>query len=73
MSDSKYPPSPDDVRAALDHPGISSRAQLAREAGIHENTLRNIDSPDWSPRWKTLVALCSAADRLISAHDNASK
>jgi len=73
MSDTKHPPSPNDVRAALKHPGIVSRAALAREAGLHENTLRSVDSPEWSPRWKTLVALCDAADKLIAAHDSANK
>lgn len=34
-----------------------SKAALARRAGLHTNTLRNLDSDDWSPNWRTIEAL----------------
>jgi len=52
---------PDDVRDAITRCGIS-KAELARRANVHANTLAGVESPDWSPRWKTLSALCDAAD-----------
>lgn len=56
------PPHPDIVREAI--ASGTSKADLAREAGIHPNTLANVADPEWSPRWKTLEALCNAAATL---------
>lgn len=65
MDDSK-PRHPNEVRTAINDHGIS-QAGLAREAGVHKNTLRNVQDEGWSPNWKTLQALCQAAERLIAA------
>lgn len=32
-------------------------ATLARAAGLHANTLRDLNSPDWNPRWETIEAV----------------
>lgn len=52
---------PDDVRDAVNRSQIA-KADLARRAGLHANSLADLDSPDWNPRWKTLDALCRAAE-----------
>lgn len=62
MSD-PTPRHPDEVRNAITKHAIS-KAELARRAGVHANTLANVEGPDWSPRWKTLEALCLAADAI---------
>lgn len=54
---------PDDVRDAVNRCAIS-KADLARRAGLHPNSLLNMDSPQWSPRWLNLVALCEAAEAI---------
>lgn len=54
---------PDEVRLAISDGGVS-KAALAREAKLHENTLRNIESDDWNPRFRTLEVLCKAARKL---------
>ncbi|MBW7945493.1 MAG: 3,4-dihydroxy-2-butanone-4-phosphate synthase, partial [Sphingomonadaceae bacterium] len=37
--------------------GELSRSGLARAAGLHANTLRDIDSPEWNPTAETLRKL----------------
>lgn len=54
---------PDTVRDAILR-SVIPKAELARRAGVHPNTLAKVESPDWSPRWKTLEALCKAADAI---------
>lgn len=61
--DDKKPRHPDEVRDAINRSAIT-KAELARRAGVHANTLANVESEEWSPRWKTLVALCLAADAI---------
>ena len=34
-----------------------NKASLATRAGLHKNTLRAADNPDWEPNFKTLDAL----------------
>ncbi len=57
------PRHPAQVRDAISRSAIS-KAELARRAGVHANTLANVESDEWSPRWKTLEALCQAADAI---------
>ena len=61
--DDKKPRHPDEVRDAIARSAIT-KAELARRAEVHPNTLANVESSDWSPRWKTLEALCKAADAI---------
>ena len=61
--DENKPRHPDEVRNAISKSAIS-KAELARRAEVHPNTLANVESPEWSPRWKTLEALCRAADAI---------
>lgn len=42
---------------ALVHDGGLSRSGLARAAGLHANTLRDLDQPDWNPTADTLRKL----------------
>jgi len=49
------------VRAFLAESG-TSRAALARAAGLHPNSLRAIDRPDWNPTAETLRRLEAALD-----------
>jgi 3,4-dihydroxy 2-butanone 4-phosphate synthase / GTP cyclohydrolase II len=42
---------------ALVNDGGMSRSGLARAAGLHANTLRDLDSPDWNPTADTLRKL----------------
>jgi 3,4-dihydroxy 2-butanone 4-phosphate synthase / GTP cyclohydrolase II len=44
------------VRELLES-GALSKARLAQEAGLHANTLRHADSPDWNPTSDTLRKL----------------
>ncbi len=41
----------------LVHEGGLSRSGLARAAGLHANTLRDLDEPDWNPTAETLRKL----------------
>jgi lambda repressor-like predicted transcriptional regulator len=63
--DERKPRHPDEVRNAITKSAIS-KAELARRAGVHANTLATVESAEWSPRWKTLEALCLAADAIRS-------
>lgn len=47
---------PEVVRRYADQRGLS-KAALARMAGLHPNTLRDLDKQGWSPNWKTALAL----------------
>ena len=42
---------------ALVNDGGMSRSGLARAAGLHANTLRDLDAPDWNPTADTLRKL----------------
>lgn len=44
------------VQRELAKDGVS-KAGLAKRAGLHPNTLREADSPDWAPNARTLMAL----------------
>jgi len=44
------------VRETLQQPGMS-KARLATIAGLHRNTLRGVEAPDWNPTAATLSAL----------------
>ncbi|MBO9580308.1 MAG: hypothetical protein J7498_05405 [Sphingobium sp.] len=44
------------VRETLAQPGMSKH-KLAIVAGLHRNTLRDVDDPDWNPSAATLAAL----------------
>lgn len=44
------------VRAALKKQGVTARG-VAQKAGLHRNTLCNIDRPDWNPTAAVLKAL----------------
>ncbi len=44
------------LRALVTEGGLS-RSGLARAAGLHANTLRDLDSPDWNPTAETLRKL----------------
>ena len=46
----------DRIRAIVDD-GSMSRSGLARAAGLHPNSLRKLDSPDWNPTADTLGKL----------------
>jgi 3,4-dihydroxy 2-butanone 4-phosphate synthase / GTP cyclohydrolase II len=48
----------DSVRDLLET-GQISKARLAQEAGLHANTLRHADQPDWNPTTETLRKLDS--------------
>lgn len=61
--DDKKPRHPDEVRDAITRSAIT-KAELARRAEVHPNTLANVESSEWSPRWKTLEDLCKAADAI---------
>lgn len=65
MDDEKIPRHPDKVRTAVDRQAIS-KAELARRAGLHANSLSDVESPDWNPRWRTLEALCVAVDEILA-------
>jgi len=54
---------PSEVREAIAS-GLASKAELARRAKVHRNSLNAIDDPAWSPSWSTLEALCRAADEI---------
>jgi 3,4-dihydroxy 2-butanone 4-phosphate synthase/GTP cyclohydrolase II len=44
------------VRAALKQHGVTARG-VAHKAGLHRNTLCNIDRPDWNPTADVLKKL----------------
>ena len=62
------------VRAQVSE-GTVSKSGLARVAGLHANTLRDLDSPDWNPTADTLrkledwIANGSTASPLASAEE----
>lgn len=51
---------PDEVRAGV-RAGLP-KAAIARAAGCHENTLKDIELETWNPRWDTLRKLCAAVE-----------
>jgi transcriptional regulator with XRE-family HTH domain len=57
------PVHPDTVRDAVARSNIA-KADLARRAGIHSNTLSGMESAEWNPRWRTLEALCGAVEAI---------
>lgn len=46
----------DRIRSIVDD-GAMSRSGLARAAGLHANSLRDLDSPGWNPTAETLRKL----------------
>lgn len=60
MDDGK-PRHPDQVRGAI-AAGTISKAELARRADVHPNTLAGVADPAWAPRWPTLQRLCQAVE-----------
>jgi DNA-binding XRE family transcriptional regulator len=44
--------------------GEIQKAALAMEAGLHRNSLVDVESDEWNPRYKTVLALCAAVDRI---------
>jgi 3,4-dihydroxy 2-butanone 4-phosphate synthase/GTP cyclohydrolase II len=44
------------IREHLAKPGVT-KAGLAEAAGLHANTLRGVDAPEWNPTATTLRAL----------------
>ena len=54
---------PDTVRDAIQRSAIPKK-DLAERAGLHPNTLTGVERPSWSPRWDTLVKLCTAGDEI---------
>lgn len=54
------------ILAFLARPGMNKQA-LAELAGIHRNTLADIDRPGWSPNSKTLEALVRVVDHFSTA------
>jgi len=50
---------PDIVRDAISRCAIT-KADLSQRSGINRSNLRDIDKPDWNPKWETLSALCDA-------------
>ncbi|HRE36467.1 MAG TPA: helix-turn-helix transcriptional regulator, partial [Sphingopyxis terrae] len=46
----------DRIRAIVDD-GSMSRSGLARAAGLHANSLRDMESPGWNPTAETLRKL----------------
>lgn len=57
---------PDTIREAISRSAIS-KVDLARQAGVHPNTLASVESDGWNPRWNTLSRLCTAADEIKRA------
>ncbi len=53
------------LRAHVANGGVS-RSGLARAAGLHANTLRDLDAPDWNPTAETLRKL----EAYLSANDD---
>lgn len=51
------------IRTALGDGGIQKQV-LAAEAGVHRNSLSDVESDQWNPRLKTLEALSNAVDRI---------
>jgi len=56
-------PHPDIVRDAIQRSAIA-KAELARRAAIHPNSLNGVEQPAWDPRWSTLRKLCDAVDEI---------
>ena len=44
-----------------------SKFRLASAAGLHRNTLRGLDSPDWNPRIETVRLAVAAIERIERA------
>ncbi len=44
----------DRIRAIVDD-GTMSRSGLARAAGLHANSLRDLDSPGWNPTGRNVA------------------
>jgi len=57
---------PDTVRSAVARSAIS-KAELARAAGMHPNSLSGLEREDWNPRWQTLSDLCKAVESIKMA------
>ena len=51
------------IRRQASEPGWS-KSRLAIESGLHPNSLRDLDDPNWAPRFETLRKLEATLDRL---------
>lgn len=60
---SEAPLHPNEIRKAISQSAIT-KAELARRASVHPNSLATVESEDWNPRWKTLEALCAAVTEI---------
>lgn len=56
-------PHPDLVRDAITRSAIT-KTELARRAGLHPNSLTDVERPSWNPRWLTLEGLCRAVEEI---------
>ncbi len=56
---------PDIIRTAVDVHKLT-KADLAAEAGVHRNLLKDVGKDKWNPKWKLLVDLCQAVDVLMA-------
>lgn len=56
-------PNPDVVRDAISR-GRISKAEIARRADLHANSLTGVEYESWNPKWHTLCAICSAIDEI---------
>ena len=54
--DNATPVSVEEIRQLAKRPGWS-KARLAKAAGLHSNSLRDLDNEDWNPRLSTLEAV----------------
>ena len=52
-----------EIRSFKRERGLTN-SRLARDAGLHENTLRDIDKPKWNPRVRTVEKLQRRITRL---------
>lgn len=57
------------IAAVLRQPKIT-KALLAEYAGVHVNSLRDIESPDWNPLVKTLEAIMVAVGKFEAIADS---
>jgi DNA-binding XRE family transcriptional regulator len=54
------------ILALLDQPGMN-KVLLANKAGVHRNTLNDIEKASWNPAAQTLDAILGAVERLEKA------
>jgi len=54
---------PQFVRDAITR-GKISKAEIARRADIHANSLTGVEYETWNPKWHTLCAICRAIEEI---------